>query len=174
MSSLSIFKIEIPKRNSLCAQGQEPFTSDMEFYSVLRDGVEEGVYIREDYCLKCWEKLSAENTLENIRSTWKSKVPVKKEVSELPKERDARAMYLLKEALLRQEPDDIAEAFILAMYLARKRIIYFRRDLVLADGQNASIYEVSQTEEMLCIPKMALSVLQIEKVQRALAVKFKN
>jgi hypothetical protein len=173
MSSSPIFQIEIPKRGTVCACDQAPFTQGMELHSILTDAVDEGVYIRKDYCMSCWEKISPQIISEGVRSIWKSKVPAKKGISDLPKQRDARAMYLLKEALLRQGVDDFAEAFILAMYLARKRLIYFRQDLILEDGQKASIYEVAQTEEMLCVRKIELSSLQIAKIQSGLAAKFK-
>lgn len=174
MSTSAIFHIKIPRRSAACAQCQKSFISGMEFFSLLKEGAEEGIYIRQDYCLMCWEKLAQQKTLEDVRTTWKSKIPAKKEVSDLPRQRDARAMYLLKEALLRDGIENDAEAFVLTMYLARKRLIYFRRDLVLKDGQEASIYEVAQTEEMLCVRKVPLSTLQIDKIQCELALKFKK
>lgn len=173
MSSHIAFQIEIPKRNTICTHCQKLLAPGMEFHSTLRGCSEEGGCIRQDYCLNCWENLASQNALEAARSTWKSKVPTKKEASCLPKQRDARAMCLLREALLRNGIDDHGEAFVLTLYLARKRLIYFRQDLLLEDGQKASIYEVAQTEEMLCVRKVASSALQIEKIQRELAAKFK-
>lgn len=173
MNHSAIFTIEIPKRNSVCARGQETLLPGMEFYSILKES-SEGGYIREDYCLACWKHISSEIDLNMIRSLWKSKVPTKKEVSELPKQRDARAMYLLKDALTRQSVQDYQEAFLLAMYLARKRLIYFRQDLILEDGYPASLYEVAETEEMLCVRKVNLSTLEIETLQPILAAKFKT
>lgn len=174
MNHSAILHIEIPKRSIACTHCQERLTLGMEFHSTLKDSSDEGCYIRQDYCLVCWEKLSSQIDLEVIRSTWKSKIPTKKDASDLPKQRDARAMHLLKEALTRQGIDDYAEAFVLTMYLARKRLIYFRQDLLLEDGQKASLYEVAQTEEMLCVRRITLSTLQIEKIQVALAAKFKS
>lgn len=173
MSTPAIFHIEIPKRSSICVQCKKSFFSGMEFHSLLKEGIEEGIYTRQDYCVFCWEKVSQQMTLEDIRTTWKSKVPAKKAISDLPRQRDARAMYLLKEALLHNYIENVAEAFVLTMYLARKRLIYFRKDLILEDGQEASIYEVAQTEEMLCVRKVPLSTLHIDKIQSELASKFK-
>lgn len=173
MNTSAIFHIEIPKRSAMCTHCQKFFTPGMEFHSILKEGTEEGVYIRQDYCLACWDSLTKQMTYEDVRTTWKSKIPAKKDVSDLPRQRDARAMYLLKEALLRDGVENYAEAFVLTMYLARKRLIYFRRDLILGDGQEASIYEVAQSEETLCVRKVPLSTLQIDKIQSELASKFK-
>ncbi|MBA3817143.1 MAG: hypothetical protein H0X29_11630 [Parachlamydiaceae bacterium] len=173
MSSSVVFQIEIPKRGSSCVLCQEHFGPGVEFHSTLKDSPDQGIYLRQDYCLSCWKKATPQLDLELFRSTWKSKVPIKKETSDLPKQRDARAMYLLKEALKGDRVDDYAETFILAMYLARKRLIYFRQDLLLEDGQKAALYEVAQSEEMLCVRKVAPSTLHIEKIQIALAAKFK-
>lgn len=173
MTVKSAFQIEIPKRGNLCHFGKELLVPGSDIYSTLREGANEGSYERQDFCQSCWEKLLRENN-SDFRISWRSRIPLKKGVSDLPKQRDARAMYLLKEALKCNEADDHAEAFILALYLARKRIIYFRQDLVLEDGHPASIYEIAETEEMLCIRKMSLSSLEVDKIQQRLARKFLN
>lgn len=173
MNIKASFQIEIPKRGDMCAQGKEPLIPGMEIHSVLRESLEDqGLYERQDYCNFCWEQLCSQNTI--IGSIWKSKIPFKNEAPNLPKQRDARAMSLLKEALMRNGKDDHAEAFILALYLARRRLMYFRQELVLEDGQAASVFEVADTEEMLCVRKISLSTLHIEKIQRELAIKFRS
>lgn len=169
----SPFQIEIPKRSNVCHQGKEPLLPGAEIYSTLKEGTIEGTYERQDFCLTCWKQLAKENSHHEVCSSWRSKIPLKKEASDLPKQRDARALCLLKEALKSNEPDDQAEAFVLTLYLARRRLLYFRQDLVLEDGQPASVCEVAETEEMLCIRKIALSHLQVEKIQQQLAKKFK-
>ncbi len=166
------FQIEIPRRGQVCLHGQEPFTGGMEYYSVLLDGVAEGAYERQDYCSQCWDQLAKQNAISKSLSTWKSNVPMKKEASDLPKQRDARALYLLKEALKNNEPESCAEAFVLALYLARKRLMYQRQEIKLADGKPALIFEVAETEEMLCVRRIPVSELQVEKVQIDLAKKF--
>lgn len=171
MSSKGAFQIVIPRRAPTCSRAFEPFTPGMEFHSVLKEG-DDGEYVRLDYCLKCWEKHREESAQEQIASSWESTVPLKKEASDLPKQRDARALYLLKETLNHSDSDSIAEAFVLSLYLARRRRLLSRQEMKLADGRPAMVYEVAETEEMLCVPKLPLSELQVEKVQQALAKKF--
>jgi hypothetical protein len=166
-----MFHIEIPKRSSCCVKGGESLNPGSDYYSVLIKGDEEGVYQRQDYCVNCW---SQAEQVPSGRSVWKSRVPIKKEGSELPKQRDARALYLLKELLTNQiTPTANAEAFVLALYLARRRLIVLRREVEREGQPPLSIYEVLETEEMVCVPKLSLSQLHVEQIQAELAKKFK-
>lgn len=167
-----MFQIEIPKRATCCIKGGEPLLQGSDYYSALVRGESEEVYQRQDYCLACWEKTS--DQVSHLSSSWKSTVPLKKDGSELPKRRDERALYLLKEALANQDSSQsIAEAFILSLYLARRRLVFLRQEMKREGKLPVSIYEVAETEEMLCVPKIALSDLHVEKVQLELAKKFK-
>ena len=166
-----MFQIEIPKRGAVCAHHGEALTPGSEYYSALKAGEQEGLLSRKDYCAACWETLQQNKQLLDVISSWKSMVPPKKEGSDLPKQRDERALYLLKEALASSE-DRRDEAFVLALYLARRRRLYLRQELKRANQPPASIYEVAETEEMLCVPKVSLSQLQVETVQIELAKKF--
>jgi hypothetical protein len=153
-------------------QGQEEFLPGMEFYSALVEGEEKGSYQRYDYCAPCWTQLDPQKQHPKLISSWKSKVPIKKLAEELPKQRDARVLVLLKEAILQNKHLD--EAFVLALYLARKRLIALRQEMTLPSGDPASLYEVLETEEMLCVPRLRLSGLQVEKIQQSLAAQLKD
>lgn len=167
-----MFQIEIPKRASQCLKGGELLVQGMDYYSALIRSENEQVYLRQDYCPKCWEQEGGSQSAQAMNSSWKSMVPLKKEGSELPKRRDERALYLLKDILSSQlSPDTMEEAFVLALYLARRRLIYLRQEMKRG-GKPFCIYEVAETEEMLCVPKISLSDLQVEKVQLELARKF--
>ena len=141
-----------------------------EYYSALFRGENENVCHRHDFCLACWNKEDCCSGVVHI-SSWKSVVPHKKDASELPKKRDERALYLLKEALCEPE-NNHAESFVLALYLARRRLIFLRQEMKLEGKPPLCIYEVRDTEEMICIPKIPLSELEVEKLQMGLAKKF--
>lgn len=164
-------QIEIPKRSQICAKGNEPLSPGMEYYSVLVEDDEKEM-VRHDYCSSCWDKF-VQKEVNKQATHWKSKVPTKKEETALPKQRDERAMILLKHGLTKDSVDAQAEAFVLALYLARKRIINLRQELAQEDGSLISLYEVADTEEMLIVKKLKLSQLQTEKIQQDLAKKFK-
>jgi len=166
-----MYQIEIPKRAATCFKGGESFAQGVEYYSALVRGEHDDTYHRQDYCLDCWEKIQIQSKLPG--SCWKSAVPIKKETSELPKKRDARALMLLKEVLKDQDTSHkMAEAFVLALYLARRRLIFLRQEVRNVGKLPLCIYEVAETEEMLCVPKISLSELQVEDVQSELAKKF--
>jgi len=67
--------------------------------------------------------------------------------------------------------EESIQAFVLAIYLERKRLLFFRREIE-QEGHSMNLYEVAETEEMLCVKKVPLSALQIDKVQRELAKKL--
>ena len=163
-------QIEIPKRGQTCAQGNELLTAGMEYYSVLIED-DEGKLVRRDYCPSCWQLVQKE--LNKQSTHWKSKVPTKKEEACLPKQRDERAMVLLKHCLTKDSDEARAEAFVLALYLARKRIVNLRQELAQEDGSTVSLYEIADTEEMLAVKKLRLPQLQTDKIQQELAKKFK-
>lgn len=172
MGAKYTFQIEIPRRAACCLKGQEEFQPGMEFYSILIEGEEKGRYQRHDYCAPCWNLIDVQTRYPQLVSHWKSRVPAKKLVDELPKQRDARVLALLKEAILHDRSHD--EAFVLALYLARKRLIALRQEMTLPDGKPGSLYEVLETEDMLCVPRMRLSELEVEKIQHSLAEQLKD
>lgn len=167
-----MFQIDIPKRAAACAHHGEVLTPGMEYFSALLPGEIEGVFVRSDFCQNCWDQQSKKKPFNYATSTWKSIVPAKKQESDLPKQRDERAFYLLKEALASTEANAPEEAFILALYLARRRLIVLRQELKRKNMPPASLYEVADTEEMLCVPKIDLSHLQVETIQLAIAKKL--
>lgn len=169
-----MIQIEIPKRASRCFKGGEPLIQGDSYYSVVILE-EQYLYQRQDYCLACWEKAEPLKSMQGMTSSWKSVVPIKREdKADLPKQRDKRALYLLKEILTDQEAVSAKEeAFVLSLYLARRRLITFRQELIKG-GFPFSLYEVVETEEMLCVQKIALSDLRIENVQQELSKKFNS
>ena len=164
------FQIVIPRRAPTCFHGGEAFVKGEEYYSTIAPGEGEGVFERRDFCMKCASELIKKKDFQKGASLWKSAIPPKKEPSDLPKQREARALALLKEAIASGHAD--SEAFVLALFLARRRLIFQRQELSLPNGRMGIVYEVPETEEMLCVPKITLSELQVEKVQTEIAAKL--
>lgn len=161
----SLFSIEIPRRARACYNKGESFCANDSYISILLP-LPQGGYERRDFCDPCWKEVKDE-CLGETNIYWKSKVPDKKEESQLPKQRNARALILLKRAIQQEDMDSKEEAFVLALLLARSRQMFLRQELA-----EANLYEVAQTEEMLLVPRLDLSRLQTEAVQQRLAVKF--
>lgn len=173
MNIKTTFQITVPRRTNCCCKGQEPLQAGMEYYSMLTGEIEDKQYTRQDYCLNCWNMDGISSTARQ-GSYWKSVVPTKKASSEIPKQRDARALHLLKENLLCNHDEDAAETFILSLYLARRKRLLFRKEMTTHNGQPGMLYEIPETEEMLLTPKLKLSELEVEKLQLLLAKKFQS
>lgn len=164
--------LEIPKRGPRCTLGQETFEPSMEYHSVVLTNDGEGL-VRQDYCSGCWAHLDRKALLATTQSHWKSIVPPKKAASSAPQTRDEKAFRLLHEALESTDADK-SEAFVMALFLARRKLIKACDDIVLDNGIPATLYEIQETEEILCVPKIKLSDLQIETLQASIAQKLKD
>jgi len=172
MTSKNLFQLEIPRRANVCITGGEPLVSGSECYSILLEGAEEGTYERRDYCAACGAQQTKLHALSSVVSQWKSIIPVQKVVSDLPKQREVQALELLKETLQLNEDGAQSEAFVLALYLTRRRKIILRQE-IKRESKKFLLYEIAESGDMLCVPKIALSELQVEAVQEKLAKKFK-
>lgn len=167
-----LFQIEIPRRSSICSKGNEVLAPGSEYYSVLTEDLNT-TYIRQDFCLNCWLESKQGDSQQKKKNYWKAKVAdSKKELADVFGSRDERAMELLKVAMQRNEVDDQAEAFVLALYLARRKIICLRKQLHHAELGAINLYEVIATEEMLSIKRMELARLEVEKIQQSIACKL--
>lgn len=155
-------KLEIPRRSRTCSKGEEPFKAGMDYFSALREGVEE-VYQRLDFCPKCWNHETEQNSVVH----WKSKVPQRKNAPATTEEYEEQAFSLLREAMSQEGVDFAAEAFVLALYLQRRKKLVQRQDL-----EEHILYEVIDTEEMLAIKRVTLSQIQTAQMQTNLARKL--
>lgn len=164
-----LFPIEIPKRSRHCAESAETFLPGSEYYSILIDKEEEN-WERMDFCLRCWAE-AKQKWSEKVHTHWKSQIPPEQTKADLNKSRNEKALELLREAIQADTSDEHAEAFILALYLVRCRVLALRQQLV-REGVKIGLYEVIATEEMLPVRLLPLSQLQVNKLQEQLAKKL--
>lgn len=157
-----MIQIEIPRRSPACALGQEPLKEGMTYFSVLEG---EEPLVRRDYCEACWSQAKS----GSHKIYWKAKVPPKKREAPQAADLSGYAFILLKEALQSQCEE---EAFVLALYLARKKKLLLRDEFKNESGK-ISLYEVAETEEMIPVKKLELSTFKTEEIQESLAKKFK-
>lgn len=170
MSFKNTFPIEIPKRAHVCAKGGEALEAGMEYYSVITGETEENKFSRQDFCLDCWKNMASE-FLKTARSCWKSMVPQKFKEIALPKAREERIFHLFRELSKSSMLEEQAEAFVLALYLARKKKLVMRQQMQRTE-EIIQVYEAVENEEIFCIKKFPLSALETEKIQLALAKKI--
>jgi hypothetical protein len=162
-------QIEIPRRAPVCAMRQENLTPGIEYFSILSEDPHVGV-IRKDYCASCWKEVAPKTDIY-----WKSKIPNKvKEKLLLPKEKNQRALALLKKALADGSHQNQLRAFILALYLARKKILSAKQNICNENGAMITLYEVRENEEIILVPKFDLSSIPIEELQKDLAEQLRD
>jgi hypothetical protein len=162
------FKLDIPRRGRTCSHGEERFETDDEYHSVLIDQEEE--IVRRDFCAKCWQEVGTSQDIAG-HTHWKGKVPEKRVEKMLDLSRDEKALELLKEALESEESGAEEEAFVLGLYLERRRLISRRKE-VPRDGALFALYEVLATEEMLTVKTIPLSQLAVKGIQARIAEKL--
>jgi hypothetical protein len=163
-----LFQIHVPRRHQKCQEAGEKIEAGMEYHSVLFEEGEDA-YRRLDYCIPCWEKMEKDELVKEACTHWKSRVPDKVGVDERTRNRNEKALELLKEAV---ESGNHEKAVILAMFLQRKKILLFRQELVREDGDTYLLYEVNGTEEMLPIRKVSITGINAAAMQEEIVKAF--
>lgn len=178
MAAKSAFQIEIPRRAHACCECEQEFLPATEYHSAITEvepdpesesQTEEGESQRFDYCPACWEKLGCP---ANGRTHWRGKMPKKREKKE-PVNRDDQAFELLRAALDGDDDASRSEAFVLALFLARRKVLAMRKEK-LRDGRLYQLYEEPATGVMIPVPKVELSQLEVESIQRSIAYKLRQ
>lgn len=171
MKNKLAWQIEIPRRNRQCSLGGETFIPGMEYYSIISPSTSEEMQ-RQDFCLACWQLNTADS---KTLGQWKATVPSAQVEEEdlIAKNRDEQALDLLKKLHISDAAEDLADAFVLALYLARRRLVYLRQQLRQKQDE-VMLYEIAATEEILPIKRIPLSQLQVTLTQQRLADKMRT
>lgn len=140
------FQIVIPKRMTACFSCQKPFLPMQEIVSELVE------WNRKDFCSNCFNQ--APHAI-----TWKQKYQEKASIEPEDQDEIAKSWELL------QKNEDPEVAYILTLYLARKKI--------LAKRGNTGLYEHLETGEMVMIPDIDFKKLTLPEVHRRLQDKLK-
>jgi hypothetical protein len=159
----SLFQVEIPKRNPHCFHQGERLLPGMEIYSLLLEDESQHL-MRRDFCLACWTQVQGQVEKEAC-GYWKSKIEQRKASSK--SSRIDRALTLLREFQQAAESRE-AEMFVLCLFLAHARQMALRQEFQ-KEGITYQLYEILHQEEYVTVKMVALSQLQIEAIQIALA-----
>ncbi len=170
MAAKKIFQQEIPRRGTHCYQEKEILDPHMEYYSVLCEADDHATQ-RFDFCAKCWKEKAKSEWIAKAKSYWKAKVFSKKEIKPPDLSRDDRALALLKKAKATEGTLNAAELFVLALYLARRRILVLREDRKQPDS-HTNLYEDIHSSEMYAIARVDLMNVQLMEIQKVLASKL--
>ncbi|MEC7840401.1 MAG: hypothetical protein VX777_10220 [Chlamydiota bacterium] len=169
----TFFGIEIPKRNAKCAHADEELVAGERVYSVINQG-EEG-FLRDDFCEKCWNEIKDGESVRSALTYWKSVYPEKKvEEKEVFLDRDEKALSFFKTMASSTSLDEQQQAYILGLYLARRRQIYNRKEFINDDEQATILFEVASTQDVIPVRKFEFSDLDVDAIQKVLAKKLKD
>lgn len=150
---------KVPRRGRSCSRSGVPFQPGMEYLSLLREGRGDEL-IREDIALSWWKEHGSEEILNEAKSHWKGHVPLKSEAPKTPDEIFERAFELLESYMQEESP----KAFLVALFLARKKRLILRQELL----EGCMLYEVADTEEMLSIKPYEIDTEEMIKLQQEL------
>lgn len=143
---------EIPRRSRLCVQCCSSFAPGAVYYSSLSESFE-----RSDYCFNCFQDQEEKGSI-----FWKAAIPEKVKVQTKQAE---RALELLRNIYREEE----GMASILALYLQRQKLIIRRQEV-----EEATLYEVVETEEILSIKKVDPSQLDVESLQSEISKRLEQ
>ncbi len=143
---------EIPRRSRSCFQCQAPFLPGSVYYSLLSENFE-----RRDCCAGCFQ-----NQPDKGKIYWKALIPEKPKQNTRHSE---RALSLLREIYKEQKET----AYILALYLQRQKVIIRRQEV-----DEAILFEVVETEEILSIHKVDPERLDADLLQSQIAKKLEE
>ena len=122
--------LSIPRRSLICQICNTRFLPEQEYQSILSHAGE--ALERRDFCIACWSKEAKFLHTDNILSSWRGQIPGKLRASE---EKESKGKELqgfypqLMEALESKTSEGLQQAFLLALFLERKRKLLFRKEI---------------------------------------------
>lgn len=149
MNAVYLFPAKIPRRSRSCCREGEKLVPGMSYHSIITETGE-----REDYCCKCWKEVK-----ENHHGIqWKSEIPTREKEEIAFGEEEETLIEKLQEASQEESTESEKKAFVIALYLTRKKILSLRQKMLQENG-DFYLYEVTSTEEMIWVKKVDLTTL---------------
>lgn len=161
--------ITIPRRQTRCAHKDEPLQEGMEIYSVITGEIGSKEMTRYDVCADCWPSFSLPESISApFRGHWKSTIEKKQPKNDSRKE---KAFALLRSLFAHQEAE-ADEIFVLALFLARAKVIVLRKEFKGEDNAPYALYEAPHTGEAFTIKVCTISPTRIGVLQNILGEKL--
>jgi hypothetical protein len=156
----------IQSRAQVCQACGKPFADRQTYHTLLFD--EKLGYQRLDVCEACWAAQYSQGATsrKGFVSHWQGVFQVPPPQPELIHKETAET--LLRKLVAENDPRHAAATFILAVMLERKRLLKVK-DQTQADGRRWFIYERAKTGDVFTIADPALSLDQLDEVQRDVA-----
>lgn len=134
------FQIAIPRRATECILCKGAFQPGQEIQSQLLEKDE--AWIRKDSCVHCFQQIPQ-------AVIWRHLIGSEEKVSEEDRDHIAHALDLLPRLIESESPLEHEEAFLLALYLVRKKVLVHRVKM--------GLYENLETGDLYLVPKIDFS-----------------
>lgn len=131
------FQISIPKRAGFCGSCRAAFQSEQEIQSQLLE--QDNGWFRQDSCTECYKPL-------NSAVVWKHTIGSREIIEPESRDHIDKALELLQRLIDGETQEEFEEAFLLALYLVRKKILVHRVKM--------GLYENLETGDMYLVPKI--------------------
>lgn len=153
---MTLQQLDIPRRNTTCQQCSQKLIDEEFYFSQLENSQ------RQDFCKNCWEVKNKPTAY-----FWKTRTQKpQNQLSPHSTQKESRALAHLKEILGCSET--LQEQFFLALFLARKKILLFKKEII-EYGTTYQIFEIAATAETLSIQKINMLTVDAAKVQAQIA-----
>lgn len=149
----------IPRRNVCCSKGEESLWRAERYYSVL-ERPNGRLFLRHDFCRRCWERVQPETDFPHWVAMWEVKRESKEGDKRNFREQGRRILDRLRDFLAEGEPEGLERAFFLALYLHRHKFLLLRKE-----DDREWLFEVVEEGEILAIPPIPLSMEKISRYQ---------
>lgn len=149
------FQIVIPKRALLCTLCKVPFSPGQEIQSALQE--KESEWVRQDACLNCSAPTQG-------AVVWKHTIGAEEKIQIENRDHIEKSLELLQKLIESDLQEEHEEAFLLALYLVRKKVLVHRVRM--------GLYENLETGDMYLIPKIDFSKFSAYGAQMRLQEKL--
>jgi hypothetical protein len=157
----------IQSRSHGCQACHAHFVDAQPYHTILFD--EKHEFKRLDVCDPCWKSQYGEgaNNKKGFISYWQGVYHAPPAVAPDPIQKE-NAETLLRKLIERNDPQNAAATYILAVMLERKRILKVK-DQVHGEAGRIFVYEHPKTGDIFTIPDPNLQLNQLEQVQHDVA-----
>ncbi len=148
-----------------CSLCSGEFSAGEVYISVLKEDAGE-MFVRRDYCLKCWEKYE-----DDYFSFWRTRRRPEAAETKL----DEGALFPFYEGLsCRGDRNSLELKYVLALYLARERLLKLVDVREGADGAEELVFQGPGKGEQSCVRNPGLSEERIGELTATINALFRQ
>jgi hypothetical protein len=154
-------EIKIGRSSRTCAACEQPFVHDQELSSLVR--LEQGILLREDYCLPCWEK---ERSLGAF-SVWTPRFYDPAVAEQQPEESFSPLRRLFYDAAETEERSEAAVAFLAAQLLKRQKVFRLIKESA-GEEDRITLYADRIGDRLIQVRDANFTYEELEEARKAL------